>query len=91
MSSYRTALDLEPDRIGALFEVAMLLAREQDFAGAIDEMDRVLELDPDHAVAHERLAIWHYYLDDFNAAREHSARAEALGHAMPPQFKQLID
>jgi hypothetical protein len=50
----------------------------------------LVERAPDHSAAHERLAIWYYYADQAALAWQHVHSAEALGHAMPPQFIALL-
>jgi Flp pilus assembly protein TadD len=88
---YRTALDLDPGHVEAQTELAMTLSRERRRPEAIEAMDRVLELEPDNAFAHERLAIWHYYSGDFASAWDHVNAARRLDHRMPPQFMELLN
>jgi len=84
--SYRTVIQLQPNHVEARVELANCLARELRHEEAIAEMQQVLVLDPTHAQAHERLAIWHYYVGDYGAAWRHVHAADDLGHVMPPQF-----
>ena len=53
-------------------------------------MNGVVQAQPDNVKAHERLAIWHYYLGEYETAWSHVHRAQNLGHAMPPQFIVLL-
>ena len=54
-------------------------------------MRQVVQLQPDHALAHERLAIWNYYSGQADAAWQHVRAAQALDHALPPQFMALME
>lgn len=90
IACYRTIIDLRPENIEARVELANALAREMRLEEAIAEMEAVLALDPDHGPAHERLAIWHYYGENYAAAWEHVRAARAAGLEMPPQFITLL-
>jgi tetratricopeptide (TPR) repeat protein len=57
---------------------------------AIEEMNALLAIDDDFAIAHERLAIWHYYLGNYDDAWRHVQRARELGHELPAQFLPLL-
>ena len=71
-TAFRTAVSLDPGLVDAQYNLADALWRLGRRPEAIEQMRTVLELDPRHAVAHERLAIWHYYAYDNAAAWEHS-------------------
>lgn len=90
IACYRTVLDDEPDRADLRFTLAMMHWADNQPHEAVDEMMRVVEIDPANAQAHERLAIWHYYLDDAAAAWRHVHVARALGHDVSPQFIPLL-
>ncbi|MDY7108352.1 MAG: tetratricopeptide repeat protein [Planctomycetota bacterium] len=90
LACYRTALDLRPDDTETRFALAETLAREMRFEEAIDEMEAVVAAVPGHGRAHERLAIWQYYGEDYGAAWRHVRAARAAGHEMPPQFITLL-
>jgi tetratricopeptide (TPR) repeat protein len=91
VAAYRTALLRQPDSVETQYELAAALARLDRRAEAIAEMQRVLELDPGHVLAHERLAIWYYYDDDAAAAWRHVHAARDLGREPPPQFIALLE
>ncbi|MHC4589883.1 MAG: tetratricopeptide repeat protein [Planctomycetota bacterium] len=91
VAAYRTALTLQPDSAAAQYDLALALARLDRPADAIREMHRVLELDSQHAQAHERLAIWYYYAGDLAAAWQHVHAARDLGLEPPPQFITLLE
>jgi Flp pilus assembly protein TadD len=90
IACYRTVISLRPENVEARVELAGALAREMRQEEAIAEMEAVLALDPDHGPAHERLAIWHYYGEDYAAAWAHVRAARAAGQEMPPQFITLL-
>jgi tetratricopeptide (TPR) repeat protein len=90
IACYRTVIDLQPENIEARVELANALAREMRYEEATTEMEAVLGLDPAHGPAHERLAIWSYYDEDYATAWAHVRAARAAGHEMPPQFITLL-
>jgi tetratricopeptide (TPR) repeat protein len=91
LAAFRTALVLEPDNVSAQYELASALGRLNRRAEAVTEMLRVVELDPIHAEAHERLAIWYYYVGDAAVAWQHVGVARDLGREPPPQFLALLE
>ncbi len=64
----------------------MASARLGQLDDAIAQMQRAVELDTGYAAAHERLAIWHYYLGDTGASWQHVQAARDLGREPPGQF-----
>lgn len=91
LAAFRTATSLDPGSVDALFEAAMSLARDGRYPQAIEQMEPVLALDPGRAQAHERLAIWHYYAGDTDAAWRHVVAARNLGLEPPGQFVALLE
>jgi tetratricopeptide (TPR) repeat protein len=91
LAAYRTALMLRPEFVDAQYNLAAGLARLDRRAAAIGQMQRVLELDPQHAPAHERLAIWYYYDGHADTAWKHVHEARDLGRDPPPQFIALLE
>ena len=59
-------------------------------ADATQQMLGVVNLHSDHARAYEKLAIWHYYAADDEAAWDYVQAALELDHEMPPQFMALL-
>jgi tetratricopeptide (TPR) repeat protein len=91
IASYRTYLDTHPDDADTRFIVSMELWGADQQADACTEMANVLAIDPTRAEAHERLAIWNYYMGDYAAAWEHVHGTRALGRDVPPQFIPLLE
>lgn len=91
LASYRTALALDENIIEAKYNIALHLGMTGNRVEAIELMNEVLEADPENPVGHERIAIWSYYLDDYETSWQHANAAEALGHKMPPQFIALLE
>lgn len=66
------AAELEPENADAHFELARALGRLAEFRGIFesldlaarvkDELDRTLELEPDHADALHALGLWHFHV-----------------------------
>jgi len=86
LAAARMAARLDPELVAAQYDVAMTLARLGQLDEAITEMQRVVEIDDRHSGAHERMAIWYYYLDDTPASWRHVQAARDLGREPPDQF-----
>ncbi len=86
LAAARRAARLDPELVAAQYDVAMTLARLGQLDEAITEMQRVVEINARHSGAHERLAIWYYYLDDTRASWRHVQAARDLGREPPGQF-----
>ncbi|MCH7847042.1 MAG: hypothetical protein IIB53_01645 [Planctomycetes bacterium] len=89
-AAFRTALALDEQYTEARFNLSYAVAGLGDQEEAIELMNGVVQAQPDNVQAHERLAIWHYYLGEYETAWSHVHRAQNLGHAMPPQFMVLL-
>ncbi|UCD73800.1 MAG: tetratricopeptide repeat protein, partial [Phycisphaerales bacterium] len=87
---FRTVTRMQPENIDGHSELAMALSSLGRLEEAIAAMGSVLRLDPNHGFAHERLAIWHFALDEYVAAWEHVHAARAVGHEMPGNFIPLL-
>lgn len=91
LASYRTALSLDEGLIEAKYNIAFHLGMTGKRVQAIEMMKEVLVADPKNAIGHERIAIWSYYLGDYETSWQHALAAEALGHNLPPQFIALLE
>lgn len=91
IAALNTALQLSPHDLDARFDLASSLWMTGDRVGATQQMNLLVANNPDHAEAHERLAIWSYYADDVEAAWAHTRAAQQLGHEMPGQFVALLE
>ena len=90
LAALRTALQLDPAFVDARFNLAITLWMNGESAEATHQMQQVVRQQPSHALAHERLAIWSYYAGEAQAAWRHVRLAQALDHALPPQFLALL-
>ena len=91
LAAFRSAVEIDPDFVEARFSLAITLAMSNEQDSAIQQMQRVVQLDPDHGLAQERLAVWHYYNQDYSKAWQETHSAQDVGHAMPPQFLALLE
>ena len=89
-AAFRTALALDERYTEARFNLSYAVAGLGDQAEAIELMNGVVQAQPNNVEAHERLAIWNYYLGEYETAWSHVHHAQNLGHAMPPQFIVLL-
>ena len=91
LGAYLTAARLDATLVDAPFGAAMTLARLGRLDEAIDQMQLAVELDPANTDAHQRLAIWYYYLDDTETAWQHVLVSRDLGQEPPGQFIALLE
>ncbi len=91
LAAYLTAARLDATLVDAPFGAAMTLARLGRLDEAIDQMQLAVELDPANTDAHQRLAIWYYYLDDTETAWQHVRVSRDLGQEPPGQFIALLE
>lgn len=89
-AAFRTALALDERYTEARFNLSYAVAGLGNQAKAIELMNGVVQAQPNNVEAHERLAIWNYYLGKYETAWSHVLRAQNLGHVMPPQFIDLL-
>ena len=89
-AAFQTALDINPNDIRARFLLADVLNRDGEYENSLVEMERVLELDADYPQAHNKMAIWSYYMGDTEAAKVHLNLARQLGDRVPPQFETIL-
>jgi Flp pilus assembly protein TadD len=72
-AAYRHAVELDPHRTSALFNLALLLQRKGATAEAKQLYEKVLEVDPRHAWAHYQLGtLYEHKKDKSRAIREYS-------------------
>ncbi|MBI5435287.1 MAG: hypothetical protein HZA52_20805 [Planctomycetes bacterium] len=90
LAALRVAVELEPSSGALHFQLGDAFVRANDRPAAIGELQKSLELDPSNAIAHERLALQLYYLEDYAGAWQAVHACEALGGAVPPQFRVLL-
>ena len=58
-AAYRRALELDADKVSALFNLGLLLQQRGDLKGAMQLYQRALKVEPDHAWAHYQLGAIH--------------------------------
>lgn len=82
MAEYRRALDIEPDTIDARYRMAVLLASQGQAEEAIRHLQRVLELQPGHAEAHNMLGAVLEGRDDLTRQRRIIGGRYSFGRIM---------
>lgn len=91
IAAYKSALDRKPANTEIRFKMAMGLWAIDQQDEAISEMNLVLEFDSQIAQAHERLAVWNYYVGEYATAWHHVYTARELGGNVPRQFLPLLE
>lgn len=89
--AYLTSYEINSKRFEALEHLAFTEARGGNFKEAISVMKKLLSKVPKLARAYERMAIWHYYLKDYDASWEMLRKAQALNYKVSPQFLALLE
>ena len=90
LAAFNSALIYDPQFTDAQYNLAITLWMMGNRADATQQMLGVVNLQNDHALAYEKLAIWHYYAADDEAAWDYVQAALELDHEMPPQFMALL-
>jgi Flp pilus assembly protein TadD len=76
--AYRKALELDPDKVTALFNLALLQQQRGERREALSLYKKVVALQPGHAWAHYQIGTLYEGWDEESKAIEHYARAFAL-------------
>lgn len=77
-TAYRQAVELDPQRVSALFNLALLLQERGERREALRLFKQVTELEPTHAWAHYQMGALYEAWKSEGKAIEHYARAFAL-------------
>ena len=87
----KKALEIRPDFIGGWTDLGWLYARQEDWPKAAEAWEEALQLDPERADLHLRIAAVYNKIGDNVQAEAHKARAEQLIERVRHQFgvKQL--
>ena len=80
-----------PNSSDAHMRLGMAHAAAGDMEGSGKELERSIELDPQNGMAHLALARWRYLRNEFAAAGDSVARAEALGARPRPVFQRALE
>lgn len=77
-AAYRRALELDPNKVSALFNLAQLQQQRGEMREALRLYERVVESQPNHAWAHYQIGTLYERWEQDGKAVEHYARAFAL-------------
>ncbi|HEV7509649.1 MAG TPA: tetratricopeptide repeat protein [Thermoanaerobaculia bacterium] len=77
-AAYRRALELDPDKVSALFNLALLRQQRGGLKEAMQLYERAVKVDPDHAWSHYQLGAVHEALRQPSRAIDEYARAFSL-------------
>ncbi|HSS52301.1 MAG TPA: tetratricopeptide repeat protein [Thermoanaerobaculia bacterium] len=77
-AAYRRALELDPDKVSALFNLGLLRQQRGGLKEAMQLYERAVKVDPDHAWAHYQLGAIHEVLHQPSRAIDEYSRAFAL-------------
>lgn len=77
-AAYRRAIELDPDKVSALFNLAQLQQQRGERREALRLYSRVVEVQPNHAWAHYQIGTLHEKWGQDGRAIDHYARAFAL-------------
>ncbi|HEV7786946.1 MAG TPA: tetratricopeptide repeat protein [Thermoanaerobaculia bacterium] len=77
-AAYRRALELDPDKVSALFNLGLLRQQRGGLKEAMQLYERAVKVDPDHAWAHYQLGAVHEALRQPARAIDEYARAFSL-------------
>lgn len=75
ITSLEQAIQLNPDCIDARESLGVILARQNRFEEAIEQMHTILEIDSNHVLAHTNLSMFHMKMGNIAAAEDEKAKA----------------
>lgn len=75
MRHINQAIERDPGLVEAYEALGVILSRHERFTEAIAMMERVLELEPEHVLAHTNLSVFYMKLGDKEKAEEEKAKA----------------
>src|SRR6202035_3696833 len=92
-AAYRRAVELDPNKISALFNLGLLTQGKGDRKGALARYEKVVKLDPRHAWAHYQMGAIHEAAGAESRAIDDYAKAFALDPqlAFPDVNPHLVD
>ncbi len=70
-SRYRMALDIDPNNIDLMYDLAIVLYYQARLTEALVQLKKVLTADPEYSPAHYRLGLACYHLGQFDDAVSH--------------------
>jgi Flp pilus assembly protein TadD len=82
------AIQMEPTLIEAYEALGVILSRYERFTEAIALMNKVLELDPEHVLAHTNLSVFYMKLGNKEKAEEEKAKATMAGLFFDPEAER---
>lgn len=84
------SVSIDARQVPALVALGNLQFQKADYAGAIRLLTRAVEVDPSSWKSHWVLADCYLHEQDFQAAREHAAKALELGREQAQQVQLLL-
>jgi hypothetical protein len=92
-AAYRKAVELDPQRVSALFNLGLLLQQRGERREALREFEQVVQIQPEHAWAHYQIGAIHESRNDTSKAIAEYARAFSLDPqlAFPEVNPHIVD
>ena len=89
----RARMVRSPHSVTACYRLSALLLQRSESTGldeAVQALEKVMTLEPNHPGAHHKLAELHARKGDYERAAEHLSRARRLGYQVDPDLERLI-
>lgn len=84
---YKKALEINPKNVDARVDYATVLIQTEAPMVAITELNKALELDPNHQIANLNLGIMNYTIGRYEKAKEFFLKAKNLNPSSPAGLK----
>lgn len=84
---YKKALEINPKNVDARVDYATVLIQTEAPMNAITELNKALELDPNHQIANLNLGIMNYTIARYDKAKEFFLKAKNLNPSSPAGLK----
>ncbi|MBN2355098.1 tetratricopeptide repeat protein [candidate division KSB1 bacterium] len=89
-SLLRVALAKQPDHTRALYAMGLLSGDRKLYSQAVDYLQKASLQTPDDGSIHYALSVNYYFLNRLDKAREHAAKAKALGAQLKETFIEAL-
>lgn len=86
----RKAVEAQPDLVEAYEALGVILSRHDRYDEAIQLMEKVLNLNPEHVLAHTNLSVYYMKLGDKEKAEEEKAKATMAAFSQKAKEAGLV-
>ena len=90
ISASNKAIELDSQNATAYYNLGNAFGKGENYEEAFAAFFQAIELDPGYAEPHYGLAVCYYATGQYELAKEHADRAEAMGFKIPRRFRHAL-